>query len=306
MNLHQLGVFRAIVESGSFSRAAAHQHIAQSAVSYHIKALEGEVGRPLFLRNKGRVSLTETGHKLWDHVEKIFNAVDEAQRELCRAVPQEEGELHFGLGVSSLSEQLPAFARELREICPGVCFHIVMGSTPQIIDLLRASSLDLGIITLPISESDVLTTPLFYEEEEMLVAVSRDHPLADRAELCPEDIRDLPLILYHKATATRAHLDTFFREAAITPRIFMEVDREDAIISLVRSGLGATILPHCVFGDRVPEDLRLIWLRDAWLRREVGLAMLKGSWRPKLVDSAVALSRKHFAAQLNGRAAAAR
>ena len=306
MNLHQLSVFRAIVETGSFSRAAAQQRIAQSAVSYHVKALEGEVGRPLFLRHRGRVSLTEAGNKLWDHVEKIFNAVDEAQRELCQSAPQEEGELHFGLGVSSLSDQLPAFARELREICPGICFHVVMGSTPQIVGLLRASSLDLGIVTLPIADKDVLTAPLFYEEEEMLVVVSADHPLAGGAELCPEDVRGLPLILYHKGTATRAHLDTFFRDAAIAPRVFMEVDREDAILSLVRSGLGATILPRCVFGERATADLRLIPLHGAWLRREVGLAMLKGSWRPKLVDSAVALSRKHFAAPVNGRAAAAR
>ena len=86
----------------------------------------------------------------------------------------------------------------------------------------------------------------------------------------------------------------------------MEVDREDAILSLVHSGLGATILPRCVFGNRVQHDgVRLVRLRDAWLRREVGLAMLKASSRPKLVESAIALSRKHFAAQVNVRAAGA-
>lgn len=294
MNLHQLNVFRAIVETGSFSRAATQQRIAQSAVSYHVKALEAEIGRPLFLRGKGRVSLTEKGLKLWEHVEKIFRAVDDAQRELCDPAPAEGGELHFGLGVSSLSERLPAFARELRELCPGICFHVVMGSTPQIVALLRANSLDLGIVTLPIPDSDLVTSSLFHEEEEMLVVVARNHPLAGRRELRPEDVRDLPLILYHKGTATRAHLDTFFREAAIAPQVFMEVDREDAIMSLVRSGLGATILPRCVFGHGGHDAVRLIRLRDAWLRREVGLAMLKAASRPKLVESAIALSRKHF------------
>jgi LysR family transcriptional regulator, cyn operon transcriptional activator len=306
MNLHQLNVFRAIVQTGSFSKAAEQQRIAQSAVSYHIKALETEIGRPLFLRGKGRASLTEKGLKLWEHVEKIFRAVDEAQRELCDPAPAEGGELHFGLGVSSLSDRLPAFARELRELCPGICFHMFMGSTPQIIGLLRANSLDLGIVTLPIPDADVLTTSLFHEEEEMLVAVARNHPLAGKRELRPEDLRDLPLILYHKNTATRAHLDIFFRDAALTPRIFMEVDREDAIMSLVRSGLGATILPRCVFGHSGHDAIRLIRLRDAWLRREVGLAMLKASWRPKLVESAIALSRKHFAQVSVTAAAAAR
>jgi len=306
MNLHQLSVFRAIIETGSFSRAAQQQRIAQSAVSYHVKALEREIGRPLFLRTKNRVSLTEKGLKLWEHVERIFRAVDEAEREVCDPAPAEGGELHFGLGVSSLSEQLPAFAGELRELCPAICFHVVMGSTPQIVALLLAGSLDLGVVTLPIPDADVVTTRLFYEEEEMLVVVAKNHPLAARPELRPEDLRGLPLILYHKGTATRAHLDTFFRETAIAPQVFMEMDREDAIMSLVRSGLGATILPRCVFGHGPrPDAVRLIRLRDAWLKREVGLAMVTGLSRTKLVESAVTLSRKHFVAQVNDRAAAA-
>jgi DNA-binding transcriptional LysR family regulator len=306
MNLHQLSVFRAIVETGSFSKAAAQQRIAQSAVSYHIKALETEIGRPLFLRNKARVSLTEKGLKLWEHVEKIFHAVDEAQRELCEPAPAEGGEFHFGLGVSSLAEQLPGFARELREICPAICFHVVMGSTPQIVALLLANSLDVGVVSLPVSETDLVTTPLFYEEEEMLVVIGQDHPLAQHSELRPEDLRELPLILYHKGTATRSNLDTFFRQASITPNVFMEVDREDTIIDLVRSGLGATILPRCLFGNRLEhESLRFLRLRDAYLRRQVGLAMLNASFRPKLVEAAIALCRKHFGPPVNARASAA-
>jgi DNA-binding transcriptional LysR family regulator len=310
MNLHQLSIFRAIVQTGSFSRAALQLRTAQSAVSYHIKALEGEIGKPLFLRYKTRISLTENGRKLWEHVEKIFCAVEEARRELCADAPPDGGELHFGLGVSSLSEQLPAFARQLRAIYPAVCFNVVMGSTPQIVSLLDANSLDLGVVSLPVSEPHLLTTSLFYEEEEMLVVIANDHPLARFGELSPEDLRGLPLILYHKTTATRANLDRFFRETAITPLVFMEVDREDTIMELVRSGLGATILPRCVFGSRLQDDtLRFLRLRNAYLRREVGLALRKSTPRARLLDTAIELCHKHFcgsgAPALNAKASGA-
>jgi DNA-binding transcriptional LysR family regulator len=102
MNLHQLNVFKAIVETGSFSRAALQPHIAQSAVSYHVKALEAEIGEPLFLRVKTKVFLTEKGRRLRDHVEKIFQAVVEAQVDLCARARTPGDELHFGLGVSAL------------------------------------------------------------------------------------------------------------------------------------------------------------------------------------------------------------
>jgi DNA-binding transcriptional LysR family regulator len=299
MNLHQLNVFRSIVETGSFSRAAAQLRIAQSAVSYHVKALEDEVGRPLFLRYKTRISLTEGGRKLWEHVDKIFLAVEEARRDVCAAPGASE--LHFGLGVSSLCDQLPGFAARLREKYPSVCFHVAMGSTPQIVSLLRANTLDLGVISLPVSEPEISTTPLFYEEEDMLVVLPSEHLLAGRTELSPHDLRGLPLVLYHKNTATRASLDGFFHDAGFTPLVFMEIDREDAILELVRSGLGVTILPRCVFGHRTRDErLRFVRLQNAYLRREVGVAVHNVSRRSELVSVAIAFCRQRFRGAIAG------
>jgi DNA-binding transcriptional LysR family regulator len=295
MNLHQLNVFKAIVETGSFSRAALQLHIAQSAVSYHVKALEAEIGEPLFLRVKTKVFLTEKGRRLRDHVEIIFQAVVEAQVDLCARARTPGDELHFGLGVSSLSDQLPDFIRHVKALCPEVCFRVVMGSTPQVLELLRAKSVDLGIVSLPVQDTDIAIQPLFYEEEDMLVVISKTSPLATHQELRPDDLRELPLILYNRTTATRANLDNFFRQSAITPLVFMEVDREDTIMTLVRSGLGATILPRCVLSGRQDDDsLRFLRLRNAYLRRDVGVALLKDGRHLPLVDTAIELCVQHF------------
>lgn len=293
MNLHQLNVFRAIVETGSFSKAALRLHIAQSAVSYHIKLLEAEVGDPLFLRVKTRVYLTETGKMLWGHVEKIFRAVDEAQGAIVERNQFRSGELRFGLGVSSLSEQLPEYLGHLREICPGICFDVLMGTPPQIIEWIRTNQLDLGIVSLPVHADEIATIPLFYEEEEMVVVVNRKSPLAKQREIDPSELIGVPLILYNKNTTTRCNLDNFFRQSAVDPSIFMEVDREETIMSLVKSGLGATILPRCILHEEDTE-LSFLRLRNAYLRREVGVATLNSPSRPHLVDMAIRLCRQHF------------
>jgi DNA-binding transcriptional LysR family regulator len=295
MNLHQLNVFRAIVETGSFSKAANHLHIAQSAVSYHVKALEQEIGKPLFLRYKTQVLLTEKGRRLKEHVDKIFDAVDGARLDLCGDASDDVRELHLGLGVSSLTDRLPSFAQELRAACPKVCFNVAIGSTPQIINLLKTKALDLGVVSLPVVESEIEIVPLFYEEEEMVVVISRRHALARRSEVTPSDLDGLPLILYDKSTSTRVSLDKFFEEAAIAPTIFMEVNREDTILDLVRGSLGAAILPRCVFGPRF-QDERLSFLRlsGAYLKREVGIALTRSTYRLGIVETAVELCKKHF------------
>jgi len=295
MNLHQLNVFRAIVETGGFSKAAAELCIAQSAVSYHIKLLEGEVGDPLFLRVKTRVYLTETGKVLWKHVEKIFHEVEAAKRAVVEMGYGQTGELHFGLGVSSLSDQLPGFLKHLKEICPRVSFNVVMGSSPQILESIRTNKLDLGIVSLPVESSDYVTHPLFYEEEEMVVIIRKESVKVTKTEITAEELVGLPLILYDKNTATRSSLDQFFQEADVTPFVFMEVDREETIMSLVKSGLGAAILPRCVPGLQEENDsLHFLKLKNAYLRREVGVALLNSATRPFLVEQALHLCRQHF------------
>lgn len=295
MNLHQLNVFRAIVETGSFSKAAAELCIAQSAVSYHIKLLEAEVGDPLFLRVKTRVYLTEAGKMLWKHVEKIFQAVEDAKRDILQRGQHQSGELHFGLGVSSLSDQLPGFLKHLKEICPRASFNVVMGSPPQILESILANKVDLGIVSLPVDSHDFATVPLFYEEEAMVVITHKESSLAGKTEISPQELVGLPLILYNKSTTTRSSLDQFFHDAKVTPFIFMEVDREETILSLVKSGLGATILPRCALGSHEENHvLRFVRLRNAYLRREVGVALLKSATRPYLVEQAIRLCRQHF------------
>lgn len=267
--------------------------LAQSAVSYHIKALEGEIGAPLFSRVKTKVFLTEKGSRLREHTEKIFQTVADAEKELCG--PHDSAELHFGLGVSSLSEQLPAYIKHLQEMRQGVRFQLAMGSTPRIIELLRSGSVHLGVISLPVHENDIRTITLFAEEEEMLVVTHPGSSLAGSSEISPPMLAGLPLILYDKTTATRASLDHFFDQAGITPTVLMEVEREDTILALVRRGLGATILPRCFLNTQhLDSSLRILRLRNAYLRRRVGIAVPGNRECSELVELAIGLCKQHF------------
>jgi LysR family transcriptional regulator, nitrogen assimilation regulatory protein len=293
MNLHQLYVFKVVVETGSFSKTASEVRIAQSAISYHIKMLEAEIGEPLFFRSRAHVSLTEKGKVLWKHVEKIFVAVEEAKREL--GVEIAPTELRFGSSVSTLTGQLPAFFKHLREVFPRLWFNLVVSPPPQIIELLRLGKLDLGIVSLPLEEGDIATISLFHEEEQMIVVGNTETVPAARREISCSELGGLPLILYSQCTTTRKILDSFFEDCGFSPTILLEVDREDTILSLVRGGLGATILPCSLLNscERSP-GLSFLKLQGAHLRREVGLAFMKYPHPSPLLETAIRLCREHF------------
>lgn len=294
MNLHQLSVFRSVVETGSFSKAALQLRLAQSAVSYHVKALEQEIGTPLFARLKTRVELTGKGERLSWHMRRIFDAVADAEQDLRSGAPA-PAELRFALGVSSLSGQLPAYVRRLRKSWPGTRFRLTAGSTPKMIELLRQGDADLAVVSLPIQDRDIWTSAMFYEEEEMMVVVNRKGAFARRPVISPGELAKIPLILYNRTTATRASLDEFFRQSGVAPTVIMEADREENILALVRSGLGATILPRCFLTARHKERwLRVACLRNAYLRRQVGVALPGTASRTPLVNAAVRLCHEHF------------
>jgi DNA-binding transcriptional LysR family regulator len=294
MNFQQLTVFRAVCETGSFSQAAARMRLAQSAVSYHIKGLEATLGGSLFKRLHTRVHLTAKGKQFASHAERILSLIAEVERDMTGGQDL-SGELRFGLGVSSLNGLLPSYVRRLKKAGSGIRFRLTTGSTPQILELLHSGEADLGIVSLPIQDREIWTSALFYEEEEMMVVVSRKGPFARRTVISPQELEGLPLILYDNSTATRASLDDFCRLAGITPMVFMEADREETILDVVRNGLGATILPRCFLSTRHQEgSLRLLRLRNAYLRRQVGVALPGATPRSPLVNTAVRLCHEHF------------
>jgi DNA-binding transcriptional LysR family regulator len=172
-----------------------------------------------------------------------------------------------------------------------------MGSTPEILEHLRAGRTQMGVVSLPVPEQDISTTTLFYEQGQMYVVAPYSSALAGHSEITVEMLQGIPLILYNKSTNTRATLDRFFRDSCIEPYVLMEIDREDAILSMVKSLPGVTILPHCVLQKPMEDTgLRCIPLRGAWLRREIGIATLRGAGLSRVVDVAMQLCRDHFRA----------
>lgn len=282
MDLHQLRVFHSAVQTGGFTHASRELHLSQSTVSQHIKQLEEELGCPLFMRVGKRVVLTEAGHLLREHSEKIFQDVKNAQMSIRELAGMQRGKVRFGTGATTLIYQLPPVLETYQARFPNIELIVVSDITDHILRDVRAQRLDLGLVMLPVEELNLQTTPLC--EEELKIAIPSRHPLTRKRSLSVADLTQLRFILYEQKTVMRKFVDDFFAELGIKPHVAMVMENIEAIKSLVGAGLGASILPvHAVGKEGADRKVTLLRVEKHPLHRRLGLITLKSSYIPNAV-----------------------
>jgi LysR family transcriptional activator of glutamate synthase operon len=271
MDLHQLRVFHAAVKSGGFTRAGDELHLSQSTVSQHIKLMEEELGGPLFMRVGKRVLVTEAGSVLLQHTERILRDIKNAEMAIREINSLRRGTVRLGVGPTTLIYRLPHVLRDYKLRFPDIDLIVLAGTTEFLLEALRTQHLDLAIIMKTAPQPGLTITPL--GSEELVLVLNREHPLARQRTVEPSDLAGLRFILYEKNTAMQDLIDRFFESLGVTPRIDMEVENNEAIKSLVRVGLGASILPLCAVAKEPPESpLRILRVKGKPLMRELRLA----------------------------------
>jgi DNA-binding transcriptional LysR family regulator len=128
----------------------------------------------------------------------------------------------------------------------------------------------------------MIVTPLGHEE--MIIVVNREHPLARQKTVEAADLTSLRFILYEKHTAMQNVIDRYFESLGVTPRIAMEVENNEAIKSLVRAGLGASIMPLCAVAQEPADSpLRVLRVKGKPLTRELRLVSADAEILPKAI-----------------------
>jgi len=284
MDLHQLRVFQAAIKSGGFTRAGEALHLSQSTVSQHIRLLEEELGCSLFLRVGKKVIVTEAGNILLQYAERIFRDIKNAEMAVREMNALKRGTVRLGVGPTTLTYRLPPILRDYTRRLPQIELIVLAGATEFLLDSIRSQHLDLAIVLSTAPQPGLRSVPL--GREEMVFVLNGKHPLARRRVLEPQDLAGLRFILYERRTAMQNLIDNYFESLGITPRIAMEVENNEAIKSLVRAGLGASILPLCAVAQE-PSDshLRVLRVRGKPLMRELRLLSADVDVLPRAIDS---------------------
>lgn len=249
MELRHLRYFLAVARQRNFTRAAEELHIAQPPLSQQMQQLERELGVTLFDRSARQVELTQAGEVLLARAQRLLETVDDLTTEVREVAGAQRGHVTLGVNRTAAALILPGVARLMRERMPGIELMIVEGGTSTIAELTAERRVDFGMVRLPLPTRDPTTTvlevqPLF--QEQVLVVLLRDHPLARSAEGIPvAALRDEPLMLVRRDQGTLYEQVTNAMAAAgFAPRLVCEGAEVYTLLRLVEAGVGITIVPH--------------------------------------------------------------
>ena len=246
IELRHLRYFVAVAEELHFGRAARRLGITQPPLSLQIQRLETNLGVTLFERTNRRVQLTAAGRALLEegkHLIAEFLRVADAAR---RAARGETGSLTVAFAASVMFLALPTIIQTFRQQFPFVRLELrELATGPQLI-ALRTGELDIGFLRQPPRDTELVTETMM--TENLVLAVSKRHPLASRKQLRLIDVSDEDFVLFPRdlAPGLYAHVLAVCAEAGVHPRIVQTSRELYTTISLVEAGLGVTIIPASV------------------------------------------------------------
>jgi LysR family transcriptional regulator, nitrogen assimilation regulatory protein len=291
MDLKQLEYFVRVAELGSFTRAAIALDVAQPALSRQVRLLEVELRQNLLTRN-GRGALpTEAGKLLLEHGRGILHQVALAREELGAAHGSLGGRVSIGLPPSLSRLITVPLTLAFRKKLPEAQITLTEGFSLSMSEGLRVGMLDMALLYNPNSTPDLEMTTLHTEDlvlisprkagtlapadpQKIGAPATRDATLREKARVSLEDVAMLPLILPSRPNAFRILIEREMIAIGRKPSIVMEVDGLNAILTLVKEGLGHAVLPgytlsnfdnaepfavRKIYGPRIMSRLSLVW-----------------------------------------------
>jgi len=285
MDIHQLQLFLAVMESPSMTRAAEKVCLSPGAVSLQLHNLADELHTQLFVRNGKKLIPTPAALRLAEHAKALMRLTSQIKQEFETDVSTDTRPFHFSTGVTTLIYQLGKPLRQLRQQYPKAEIRVTVNPTEETIEGLHNRRFDLGLVTLPVPEENLKIMPLF--EEELLVLRHTNKRVRGRhiGVLKPADLANVPFLLYPKRSNLRQIIDRNFKEIGVTPRVVMEADDTEAIKGLVESGFGYSVLPEHALRHRAGSFFQTFRIEGHRITRTLGLAMVRTDYQRKLTDS---------------------
>ncbi|GAP97983.1 LysR family transcriptional regulator [Leptolyngbya sp. NIES-2104] len=242
MELRHLRYFIAVAEELHFGRAAKRLNITQQPLSQQIRQLELELDTSLFHRTKRTVRLTEAGHIFYEGATKILQQAEQTIQFTQQTGRGEIGHLEVGFTGPALSSVLPQIVSRFRDSYPNVQLMLNELRTPEQITELIQGRLHVGLLHPPL-ETDVLNTETIYQEDLVLV-LPTNHPLANKAVISLQMLVDEPFILFPRRIGPVLYdrILAMFQKAGYSPKIVQEVIPQQTILSLVSVGIGLALM----------------------------------------------------------------
>lgn len=241
MNLRDLRYLVALADTRHFGKAALRCHVSQPTLSAQLKKLEEYLGVDLIERQPRRVALTPIGEQIVARARRI---VDDSDALLALARSQRNplsGSLKLALIPTIGPYLLPLIAKQLRKQLPDLKLMLYEYQTEPLVQALRAGEIDMGVLALPIHADGVETQKLY--EEEFVIALPKNHRLAERSTLKLDDLKGDSLLLLEDGHCLRDQALEICSRADLDEDQDYRATSLETLRQMVAAGMGVTLLP---------------------------------------------------------------
>lgn len=269
VDIKTLRLFIAVMEAGSLSKAAQRQHIALSAVSKRLAALEAQLGSRLFLRHSDGLEPTPAATVLLRNAQTVLRNIAQLQIEMAELGEGVHGSVAIATTTAIAANYLPDELRAFSLLHPGVAITVRDALSREAVQMASEGTVDFSIFAEPYSPGTLETYP--YKTEKLVAVLPAGHPLAAHRTLTLRDMLPFDFVGGRPGSSLNTIIERAAAAAKHVLRWRVQVAGGETIARMVEAGHGVAILPAVLARPRRPGSMVARPLREAWASRELRL-----------------------------------
>ena len=240
ITIRQIEIFVAIAEHGNVTRASENLMLSQSAASMALAEFENQIGQKLFNRCGKKLSLNESGRRVFPKASELLSRVEEIGGMFTQKSSVLAGAINVGASSTIGNYLITSYLGRFSEIYSKVEFSLEVGNTDRIISSLLDFSIDIGYIEGLCHHAKVKTIP--WRKDRLIIFASPEHPLVRKKKLSPKDLESAKWILRERGSGTRDRFENAIAGKIINLNIGFEFGNTEAIKHAVKNNLGISCL----------------------------------------------------------------
>ncbi|TJY39589.1 LysR family transcriptional regulator [Cohnella pontilimi] len=276
MEIRQLSYLLEIAKQQNITKAAEALHLTQPTLSKIVKAVEDELGVPLFDRSGKQLKLTDAGAAAIGQVPSVLRAVQDMRTAIDDVAELKVGSIAIGLPPVIGSVFFPRVVSPFQQLYPNIAFQMAEEGAKKIEAMLMGGDLDIGVVVGPVDEESFHAIP--FMRQRLALAVHESHKLADRSSVSIAELAEEPFILFSYGFAVRQHVCRACQSAGFEPRIVHSSSQWDLMAEMVGARMGITILPGPICNKIADPRIRVIQLDDPVIPWNLDVIWPKGKY----------------------------
>jgi DNA-binding transcriptional LysR family regulator len=269
-----LEAFVAIAERGSFNRAAAHLNLSQTALSHRMKKLEDDLGVRLLTRTTRQVTLTPAGLELLPKAQGVMAELSASFVALRDRGKEKLERIAIGCLPTIAVAYMPGVLAAFRNVHPHVGVRVYDNSASEIAEHVQSGRAEFGLTIVAANRWDLEIRPLL--KEPFVLVCPDGHALAKGAAVNWAALEGEALVRIAPQTGNRVLIDDALGSRRENLDWRYEVQHVATAVSMVRSGIGLTVVPRLAFGAVDPAGLVAVPLRNPGVTRTLGIVSKHG------------------------------